>query len=110
MSDEARERTFQMNIAGLTLLLFASSYIGRHLATLIPLSGIPQLLAHYLGELVLTAVAVGIALWRAYRSSEPHRGRVGWSDQSPVWLYVGLGAVLLNLTLLTVLLIQGTLG
>src|SRR5262245_60828938 len=110
MSDESQERTFQLNIAGLTLLLFASSYIGRHLATLMPLSGIPQLLAHYLGELVLTAVAVGIALWRAYRASEPRRGRLGWLNQSPVWLYVGLGAVGLNLLLMTALLIQGKLG
>ena len=58
MSDESQERTLQLNIAGLTLLLFASSYIGRHLATLMPLSGLPQLLAHYLGELVLDRKSV----------------------------------------------------
>ena len=107
--DESRAWTFQMNIAGLTLLLFASSYLGRHLAILIPLSGIAKLLTHYLGELVLTAVAVGVALWRAYRSSDPDRGRAGWLDRVPVWLYVGLGAVGLNLVLMTVLLIQGRL-
>jgi hypothetical protein len=105
--DESRAWTFQMNIAGLTLLLFASGYIGTHLALLVPLSGWPRALAHYLGELVLTAVAVGVALWRAYGASEPHRGRVGWLMRSAVWLYVGLGAVVLNLMLLTALLMLG---
>lgn len=108
MSDDLRAQTFQLNIAGLTLLLFASSYIGRHLAVLMPVSGIAQLLVHYLGELVLTAVAVGFALWRAYRATR--HGRAGWLTQRAVWLYVGLGAVTLNLVLMAVLLLLGRLG
>src|SRR5262249_37173573 len=76
--DESREWNFQLNLAGLTLLLFASGYIGQHLALLLPLSGWPRVLVHYSGELVLTALAVGAAMWKAYGASEPHRvGSVG---------------------------------
>jgi hypothetical protein len=108
--DGSREWTFQLNIAGLTLLLFAAGYIGQHLAVLAPVSGSPRILFHYLGELVLTAVSFGYALWRAYGASESHRDRVGWLKRSPVWFYVGLAAVALNLILLTVLLVLGKLA
>jgi hypothetical protein len=107
---ESGKWTFQRNIIGLTLLLFASSYIGKHAALLMPLSGVPQVLIHYLGELVLTAVAVGAAVWRAYGTSERHRGRVAWLERSAVWFHVGLGAVALNLILLTAALALGKLG
>ena len=107
--DESREWTFQLNIAGLTLLLFASGYIGQHLAVLFPVTGGPRIAMHYFGELVLTAVAFGYAMWRAFGASQPQRGHVDWLKRSPVWLYIGLGAVLVNLILLTVLLIQGKL-
>jgi uncharacterized membrane protein YidH (DUF202 family) len=107
--DESREWTFQLNIAGLTLLLFASAYIGQHLAVLYPLSGASRIATHYLGELVLTAVAFGYALSRAFGASQPQRRRVDWLKRSPVWLYVGLAAVLVNLILLTVLLVLGKL-
>lgn len=111
MSDDAsREWTFQLNIAGLTLLLFASGYIGQHLALRVPMSGLPQILCHYLGEVVLTVVAFGYALSRAYGASEAHRSRVAWLKRSAVWLYVGLGAVGLNLILLTAGLMLGKLG
>jgi len=107
--DESRAWIFQMNIAGLTLLLFASGYIGPHVALLMPLAGWSQALVHYLGELVLTCVAIGLALWRAYGASEPHRGRVAWLKQSTVWFYIGLGAVVVNLVLLTAVLMLGKL-
>ena len=107
--DESREWTFQMNLAGLTLLLFASGYIGKHFALLVPLPGTTRVLAHYFGELVLTGVAVGLALWRAFGTSRTHRPRVAWLKQSAVWFYVGLGAVVLNLVLLTAALILGRL-
>src|SRR5262245_7243837 len=76
--DESREWTFHLNIAGLTLLLFAAGYIGKHFALLVPLPGASRVLAHYFGELVLTGVAVGLALWRAFGASRPHRPRVAW--------------------------------
>jgi hypothetical protein len=107
--DESREWNFQLNIAGLALLLFASGYIGQHLAVLLPLSGLPSVLVHYSGELVLTALTVGAAMWKAYGASEQHRGRVGWLKRSAVWFYVGAGAVMLNLLLLTALLLLGKL-
>jgi hypothetical protein len=107
--DELREWTFQLNIAGLTLLLFASGYIGQHLALLVPVSGAARIVFHYLGELVLTAVAFGYAMWRAFGASQPHRSRVDWLKRSPVWLYVGFGSVAVNMILLTVLLMLGKL-
>ncbi len=107
--DNLREWNFQLNIAGLTLLLFASGYIGQHLALLFPVSGLPRILFHYSGELVLTAVAFGYAMSRAFGASEPQRRRVDWLKRSAVWLYVGLGAVLVNLILLTALLMLGKL-
>ena len=108
--DESRDWTFQMNIAGLTLLLFASGYIGKHFSLLIPQSGFPQVLVHYLGELALTGVAFGLAIVRAFGASARHRGRVAWLKQSAVWFYVGLGAVVLNLVLMTAGLMLGKLG
>jgi len=108
--DAAREWNFQLNIAGLTMLLFAAGYIGQHLAVLVPVSGSTRIVFHYLGELVLTAVSFGYALWRAYGASESHRDRVGWLKHSPVWFWVGLGSVALNLVLLTALLVLGKLA
>lgn len=107
---ESGKWTFQRNIVGLTLLLFASSYLGKHAALLMPLSGTPQVLIHYLGELVLTGVAVAAALWRAFGTSEQHRARIAWLERSAVWFYVGLGAVALNLVLMTAAMTLGKLG
>lgn len=107
--DESREWTFQLNIAGLTILLFASGYIGQHLAVLYPVTSAAKLGMHYLGELVLTVVAFGYAMSRAFGASQPQRRRVDWLKRSIVWFYVGLAAVFVNLILLTVLLVQGKL-
>lgn len=107
--EESREWIFQLNIAGLTLLLFASGYIGKHLAALVPMSGVFQIVSHYLGELVLTLVSFGYVMARAYGSSASRRHKVGWLKRSALWLYVGVAAVLLNLALLTVLVIMGKL-
>ena len=104
--DDSRDWCFQLNIAGLTLLLFASSYIGQHLAMLLPAKGLPQTLLHYSGEFVLTIVAFIYAMSRAYGASKPQQERVDWLKRSTVWLYVGLGAVTVNLVLLTILLVQ----
>ncbi len=107
--DESRHWTFQLNIVGLTLLLFASGYIGRHILMLVPLTGWSRVPLHYLGELVLTAVAVQYAMGRAYGASERHRPRIAWLERSAVWFYVGLAAVVLNLILLTVAVVLGKL-
>jgi hypothetical protein len=108
--DESRRWTFQKNIVGLTLLLFAAGYIGPHAALLLPVSGLPRVLIHYSGEMVLAAVAVATALWRAFGAVERHRHRVAWLERSAVWFYVGLGAVALNVVLLTTALVRGKLG
>ncbi|OAI55062.1 hypothetical protein AYO44_13605 [Planctomycetaceae bacterium SCGC AG-212-F19] len=107
---ESGKWTFQRNIVGLTLLLFASGYIGQHTTVLVSVSGWPRVMLHYLGELVLTFVAVGCAFWRAYGTSELHRERIAWLERSALWFYVGLGAVLLNVILLTAALVLGKLG
>jgi hypothetical protein len=104
---ESRKWTFQLNIMGLTLLLFASGYIGRHAALLMPVSGFPQLSMHYLGESVLTVVAVLTALWRAYGTSERHYHRVAWMEKSAVCFYLGLGAVVLNVLLMILAVVMG---
>jgi hypothetical protein len=104
---ESRKWTFQLNIVGLTLLLFSSGYIGKHAAVILPQSGFLRALMHYLGELVLTAMTVAIALWRAFGTSARHQHRVAWLEQSAVCFYVGLGAVVLNFLLLTLAVILG---
>jgi len=108
-NDESREWTFQLNIAGLTLLLFASSYIGQHLAVLFPVTGGRRIAVHYLGELVLTGVALGYAMWRAFGASQPQRHHVDWLKRSPIWFYVGMASVVVNLILLTTLVVLGKL-
>ncbi|MBL8795377.1 MAG: hypothetical protein JNM56_15845 [Planctomycetia bacterium] len=107
--EEARQWNFQLNIVGLTLLLFAAGYIGQHLALLMPVSGWGQVAAHYLGELVLTIVAAITALSRAYGSHSQQRHRIAWLERSAVWLYIGVGAVLLNQGLLTAALLLNRL-
>jgi hypothetical protein len=104
---DSRKWTFQLNIVGLTLLLFSAGYIGKHAAVLVPLSGFPKVLLHYLGELVLTAMAVVTALWRAYGTSERHRSRVAWLERSATCYYLGLGLVVLNFLLLTLIVVLG---
>lgn len=111
MSDhKSQEWNFQVNMAGLTLLLFATGYIGQHLTQLMPPSGVSRVLVHYLGELVLTVVALGLALWRAFGASQLHQGRVAWLRGAAVCFYVGLAAVALNVAMLAVLLVLDLLG
>lgn len=107
--DDEREWNFQLNIAGLTLLLFAAGYIGQHVIALASLEGWSRIVSHYLGELVLTVVAFGYALSRAYGASRQRRDRVSWLEGSIVWFHVGLAAVALNVVLLTTLVVLGRL-
>src|SRR5262245_51482523 len=104
---DSRKWTFQLNIVGLTLLLFSFGYIGQHAAVLIPLSGMPRALMHYLGEIVLTAIAVMLAVSRAYGTSERHSRRVAWLEQSMVCYYFGMASVVINFLLLTLAVIVG---
>lgn len=64
-----------------------------------PTSGGSCVALHYLGELVLTAVAFGYAIWRAFGTSQPLHRRVDWLKRSPVWFRVGLACVVINLVL-----------
>lgn len=103
------EWRFQLNILGLTLLLFAAGYIGKHLTALLTLKGASQVVAHYLGEIVLTAVSLYYAFSRAWGATPGQRFRVAWLERTLLFFYAGLAAVVLNIILLTISIILGVL-